>query len=138
MRSLISSLLRFKTAAYEGYELNSAPLTRGKGLAQAIGIAGIFTIDVLSGGDSELTVSVRMTGAANGDLAVRVGVFLADGTTISNIGLTPIRSTGPTFGAGVVEYTATYDVGGIDKARIFISNLNAGAQTIQDWSWRLT
>lgn len=114
-------------------------LTRGKVAAQAIGAGATYTIDLLSGGDSELTVEVDMTGTAAGDLAVTAVPYEADNVTLlSNAPLPVIRSTGPTLGGGAVQFTATYDVAGVDKVRIVIKNNNVAGQTITRASWRLT
>lgn len=140
MHRLCHLLLRFKTAAYEGYELNSAQLTKGKVINAAMASGFSYTVDLLTGGDSELTVTAIMTGAANGDLVPRLGFFEADGVTVSGIGITPIRQTAPTFLAGTsdVQWTGTYDVSGVDKVRIFITNTNVGAQTLRQLQWRLS
>jgi hypothetical protein len=107
-------------------------LTRGNVVGQSIGPAAVNTTDILCQGDSELTVMVDMNGAASGDLAVTVVPFE------TNAPLTPIRSTGPTFGGSTVNFTGTYDVSGIDKARIAVKNNNVGAQTLNRMSWRLS
>jgi hypothetical protein len=114
-------------------------LTRGNVTAVPLAAGASTTLDVLCEGDSELTIMADMTGAANGDLTVGVFPFEADGVTVmANVGLTAIRSGGPTFGTGAVQYNGTYDVSGVDKVRIVVRNNNAGAQTLTRLGWRLS
>jgi hypothetical protein len=114
-------------------------LTKGKVLAAAILTGATNTTDLLCAGDSLLTVEVDMNGAANADLAVTVVPFETDGTTLlANAPLPAIRSSGPTFGGSTVNFTATYDVSGVDKVRIIVKNNNAGTQTLNRMSWRLS
>jgi hypothetical protein len=126
-----------QTAAAEW--VSGSLLTRGSIVAGAIAPGATTNIDVDCAGDSELTVLAEMTGAVNGDLAVTVIPFESDNVTpANNIAMPAIRSNGPTFGGGVVQFDGTFDVSGQSKVRIAIRNNNVGAQTINRASWRLS
>lgn len=143
MNRLLYLLLRFKSAAYEGYPGNL--LTRGKyeGVAILTGATYDFPGDTNNGivhceGDSTLTVQGDMTGAANGDLAVTVTPYEADNVTISGVDLPVVRSQGPTFAGGRVTFIGEYDVTGIESVRIRVKNNNAGTQTLTRGSYHLS
>lgn len=113
-------------------------LTRGalQPDAQAIAAAQTLTTDILCQGDSTLVVQVDMTGAANGDLAVTVTPFERDQAT-PLLAIDPMRTKGPTFAAGRVTYFGEFDVTGIDKVRVSITNNNVGAQVVTRSGFRL-
>jgi hypothetical protein len=115
-------------------------LTRG--VAKNIPIAAGQTLvskDVDTAGENEMAVMYEMTGGASADLTVQVQPFKTDGVTpLANVTLTPISSNGPTFGGGVVQYQAVYDVSAYAKVRITAKNSNAGAQTINEFSYRFS
>lgn len=114
-------------------------LTRGRVPSQAIGATTTLTFDLDAAGENELTLMVEMTGAANGDLTVTVIPFRGDNTTpLNNVALQPIRSNGPLFAGGVVQYTGTYDVSGESKVRVAIRNTTAGALNLNDVTWRMS
>lgn len=114
-------------------------LTRGRVPSQAIGATTTLTFDLDAAGESELTLMVEMTGAANTDLTVTVIPFRGDNTTpLNNIALQPTRSNGPLFAGGVVQYTGTYDVSGESKVRVAIRNTTAGALNLNDVTWRMS
>ena len=113
-------------------------LTRAIETAIAIGAGGIRNTDIYCQGDATLVVQVEMTGAAIGDLTVAVQPFEADNLTVAPISIPPVQFVGPTLNAGKVYYYAQYDIQALEKARIAITNNNAGAQTINRWSWRLS
>jgi hypothetical protein len=112
-------------------------LTRGNVLAAAIAAAGNNDTDILSGGDSTLAVEVEMTGAAVSDLTVSVQPYESDAATVMPVSMPVVQSVGPTVNAGKVYYYAQFDVTGVDKVRLRITNNNAGGQTINRASWRL-
>jgi hypothetical protein len=91
----------------------------------------------ISPGEAELTVSYEMTGGASADLTVYVYPAKSDGTVMVNIPIPAIRSSGPTAGGGVVQYTGTYDVSGQPRVQIAGKNSNAGAQTINEIMYRV-
>jgi hypothetical protein len=116
-----------------------ALLTRGNVTPGAIGATTTINTDVDCAGDSKLTVLAEMTGAANGDLAVTVIPFESDNITPqNNTALAPVRSTGPTFGGGVVQFEGEFDVSGFSRVRIAIRNTTAGALNLNRASWRLS
>jgi hypothetical protein len=87
----------------------------------------------ISPATAELTVTYEMTGGASADLTIYVWPMKSDGVTpMTNIPLAAIRSVGPTFGSGVVQFSATYDVSGYHAVQIAGKNSNAGAQTINE------
>jgi len=103
--------------------------------AQASGVSVLTTGSVvvpveISPSAAELTVNAELTGAANGDLAVTVNPILPSGA-VSGVTLTALRSQGPTFGSGVVDYTGVYDVSGYTRVQVTLKNNNAGTQTLQ-------
>ena len=99
----------------------------------------LTTKDLDVGGNNELSVYYEMTGGASSDLTIQVVPLKSDGVTpMSNITVPPVNSNGPTFGGGVVQYTAMYDVSAYKRVRITAKNSNAGAQTINEFSWRLS
>jgi hypothetical protein len=117
---------------------DAQPLNRGKASAVPIGAGQTLTgADIEVAGMNELSLGYEMTGANNADLVVQLNPFKSDGVTpLSNITVPPVYSNGPTHVAGVVQFTATYDVSGYSKVRISAKNNNAGAQTINDFWWR--
>jgi hypothetical protein len=116
-------------------------LTRGRVAGTPSIASGATTfLDVDCAGDSELTVDAELVGAANGDLAVTVVPYAGvdNALLLSNSPLPVIRSSGPTFAGGVVDFTGTYDVSGVSRCRIVVKNNNAGAQNLNRLSWRLS
>jgi len=117
-----------KTAAYENYPANR--LGGGSKSAQSIATGASNTSPVETGGFDELGVEVRMTGAANGDLAVTV--FPVDSTgAVSGVALAPISSTGPTFASPNVYFFGTYDISTQGRVVVSVKNNNAATQTAQ-------
>jgi len=116
-----------------------APLNKAMSKNVPIGAGATVTSAIVEIGPSnaELTVDYEMTGGASSDLTVSVYPCKSDGTPMG-VSLTPIRSVGPTQAAGVVSYSATYDVSGLYKVQIQGKNSNASAQTINEVSWRVT
>jgi len=110
------------------------PLNKGKQNAIPIGAGATIMgpIIELPGGPAELTVNYEMTGGASADLAVYCYPLKSDGTPMSLISLTPVRTAGPTAGGGVVQESNTFDVSGYTKVQIAAKNSNAGAQTINE------
>jgi|SRR5215471_15891794 len=86
---------------------------------------------------AELTVTYEMTGGASADLTIYVWPVKSDGTIMTSIPLPAIRSIGPTFGSGVVQFSGTYDVSGYKKVQLAAKNSNAGAQTINEVRYRI-
>jgi len=117
-----------------------APFNRAMAKAIPIGAGATVTSAIVEIGppNAELTVDYEMTGGASADLLVSVIPCKSDGTPMTNVSLPPIRSIGPTFGGGVVQYSATFDVSGLYKVQIQGKNSNAGAQTINEVSWRVS
>lgn len=114
-------------------------LTRGAHTAVSLPTTTTDFIDVDCAGDSELTVQADMAGAASGDLTVTVVPYESDNTTLNtNAPLTAIRASGPTFGGSTVGYEGTFDVSGVSKVRVIAKNNNAGTQTLNRLSWRLS
>jgi hypothetical protein len=114
------------------------PLTRNRITNQAIGAGATVTMDVPCGGTDFVTVEADMTGAANGDLAITVVPYEADGNTLMGQTLPPAGGVGyvPTFAGGRVTAVQQYNVQGIDKVQVQFKNNNVGAQTITRASWR--
>ena len=116
-----------------------AALTKGRITAQSLATGASYIADVDTVGDNELSVTAEMTGAANGDLTVSVIPFKGDNVTpMTGVTLTPISSNGPTFASPNVSFNGLYDVSGYPKVRIAIKNNNAGTQTLNELSWRLS
>lgn len=120
--------------------VDATALNRGKVEGQAIsGGGGTFTVDVPAARKATLTVQVDMTGAVAGDLTVAAQPYELDASTLLGLNLPVVGSTGPTaIGGTRVAFYAQYDVSGVDKVRLLITNNNAGAQTITRLSWILT
>jgi hypothetical protein len=126
--------------AYEGMSNYAKLLTRGSQSAVPIASGASSILDIDCAGDSELTLEVDMTGAAVGDLGL--GVFPFEGTDnvtpLPNAAIPAIRSSGVVFSGATVDYTGTYDVSGVAKVRVVVKNNNAGPQTLNRLSWRLS
>lgn len=119
--------------------VTGALLTRGNVTPGAIGAGTTVNTDIDCAGDSKLTVMAEMTGAANGDLAVTVIPFESDNITPQNNTVAQaVRSVGPTFGGGVVQYEGEFDVSGFSKVRLAIRNTTVGALNLNRASWRLS
>lgn len=118
--------------------VDAVALNKGSqaGVAIAGGGANNDT-DILCVDRSTLVVQVDMTGAAVGDLGVQLNPYEADNATIMPVSIPPIRTIGPNLSGGHDYFYAEYDVSGLDKVRLRITNNNAGAQTITRSSWRL-
>lgn len=114
-----------------------ALLTRGKVEGQAIANAGNYDFDVMCGGDSTLVVEVDMTATAAPDVTVAVQPYEADGATVMPVAVPKVQEVGPTLSGGHDYYYGQFDVTGIDRARVRITNNNAVPQTITRASWRL-
>lgn len=118
---------------------SGVPLTKGTATAVGIANATSYDTDLLCGGDSLLTVMVDMTGAATGDLTLQVIPFEGDNSTLlASVPLTADHIDGPIFAGGAVRAHASYNVNGLDKVRIRVTNNNAAPQTLTRTSWRLT
>jgi hypothetical protein len=116
-----------------------ALLTKGRHTAVSLVTTATDVIDVDCEQDNELTVMADMNGAASGDLTVTVVPYEDDNITLLvNSPLPAIRSSGPTFGGSTVTFTGTYDVSGLTKVRLIAKNNNAGTQTLNRFSWKLT
>lgn len=127
--------------AYEGGENYMKLLTRGRVTGTpSIASGATSFLDVDCAGDSELTITADMAGAASGDLAITVVPYEGTDNTIllPNAALPPIRSSGPTFAGASVSFEGNYDVSGVAKVRIIAKNNNAGAQILNRLSWRLS
>lgn len=99
--------------------------------AVSIGGGGAFVdVDLVTAGFNRLKLQMRMTAAAAGDLVPRVIAYEDDGVTANNDGgiWAPFVS-GPALSAGVTYWAAMYELGGVDKVSVRMSNANAGAQT---------
>lgn len=106
--------------------------------AQALASGATYIYDVECTATDWLVVEGELTGAANGDLAITVTPYEADGVTLQANTLIPATtSVGPTFAAGVVQFLGKYDVLGIRRVRIVAKNNNAGPQTLNRLSWRV-
>ena len=106
---------------------------------QGLATGASFNYDLECTATDWLVIEAELTGAANGDLAITVTPYEADGITLqTNTPLPPVAAStvGPTFGGGVVQYIGKYDVLGIRRVRITAKNNNAGAQTLNRLSWR--
>lgn len=112
-------------------------LTRGTALAKSVVTTGTYDTDILCQGASVLVVQVQMTGAAAGDLTTSLFPFESDNATVAPISIPPMNSVGPTLNGGKVYYYAEYDVNALEKARLRVTNNNAGTQTIDRLSWHL-
>jgi hypothetical protein len=95
-----------------------------------------YTQDVDCVGKGELSIAAIMTGAASGDMTLAVFPVYPDGT-VGAVGITPSQINGPTFGTNV-QVAGNYDVSGYDRVRISIKNNNAGSQTLQEFTWKLS
>lgn len=117
-------------------------LTRGAGIApgSAIAAAQTLSFDVDCAGDDQLDVYATMTGGAAGDLTVVVRPYRgANNATIQpGMLLQATRTNGPTLSAGSVSFEGQWDVSGVNKVRVDITNNNAGAQTVNEATWRLS
>jgi hypothetical protein len=110
--------------------VDASLLNRLNDLNQAINAGASLDKDLDVNDNQILSIQVAMTGAIAGDLTVAVFPFMGDGTTVNQAVLPAVRSTGPTFAAGVNWYNAEYDVSGLEKVRVRVTNNNAGAQTL--------
>lgn len=117
---------------------DAALLTRGKKTNVALGAAAFDNTVVQCQGDDILVVEAKLTAGALGDLEVLVQPFEADNATIlTGINIAPTRSSGPILSGGRSRFYAEYDVAGIEQVNISVQNKNAGAQTLETFSWRL-
>lgn len=126
------------TANYNA--LAGSLLTRGKLQPDgtAIGAGATLGTDVACEGDSTLVVEVDMTGGAAGDLTVVVVPYEADNVTLmTGIVLPVVQANGPVLNAGAVRYYAQFDVTGVERARVNLTNNNVAGQTLTRSSWRL-
>jgi len=123
------------TANYEA--LAGVPLTKGITTGQAINPASNYDQDIITQNWNTLVVEVDMTAGAAGDLVVSLFPFEGDNFTVMPIAIPPANSVGPSLSGGHDYYYGEFDVSSLDKARIRITNNNAGTQTINRWSWRL-
>lgn len=126
------------TANYNA--LVGAPLTRGRLQPDgaAIGNGVTLTTDIICQGDSTLAIIVDMTAGASGDLAVEVNPYEADGVTRQINQLPPVQTDGPDLAGGHDYYFGKFDVDGIDKVQVRITNNNAAPQVITRAGWRLS
>src|SRR5215831_14794525 len=108
------------TAASEWQFDTGASLDKGVVKNVPIGAGQTLTTkDLDVGGNNELSLYYEMTGGASADLTIQVVPLKSDGVTpLSNITIPPVNSNGPTFGGGVVQYTALYDVSAYKRVRI--------------------
>jgi hypothetical protein len=114
--------------------LNRANITSGGSLG---GGGGVYTTDVPAARKATLTLFVDMAGAADADLAVVATPYDLGGNLI-NSPLPAVLSAGPKFAGGKVTYYAQFDVSGVDRVQIKVTNNNAGAQVLNRVSWVLT
>lgn len=119
---------------------NGSRLFSDRVVAQAVAASGNITYDVETAGSDFLTVQGDMTGAAITDLTIAVQPYEEDGRTLSAVALTPLVASSPAnvVGGGNVYALAKYDVYGLGRVRITWRNANAGGQTINRASWRLS
>jgi len=94
------------------------------------------SFDVVTAGESEFSLNVSMTGAADADLTVTVVTLQPDGVTAGPV-VPPLQSTASKFAGSTVTFYGNYDVSGVDRIRVTIKNNNAGTQTA-NYSWKLT
>ena len=106
-------------------------------LATAMGTGTSQTQDVLVDGRETITVQADINGAANGDLTVVVTPYEEDGVTLATTVLTAIRSAGPTFVTSRVTFWGQYNVEGLSKVQVKVTNNNAGTQTLNRLSTKL-
>ena len=113
-------------------------LNRSKIEGQALGGAGgTYVADVPAARKATLTVFAIITGAADADLAVLATPYDLGGT-LMNSGLPVVTSAGPKFAGGAVTFYAQYDVSGVDRVQLKVTNNHAGAQTLTRLSFVLT
>jgi hypothetical protein len=122
-KSLMATNDATKTAAYENYP-NNALGRRSAPLAIASGVT--LPMPVETGGFNEMGLEVRMSGAADADMAVNVYPVASDGQT-GGVPLTPVSSTGPKFSTPNVFYFGTYDVSTQTRVVVSVKNNGAGA-----------
>lgn len=122
----------------QNYNQATTLLTRGKQEAVAIGAGANNDTDIYCGGDSKLNVMVQMTGGAIGDITIAVRPYEADNLTVQPQPLAAIRNPANVATGGKVYAEAEFDVQGFEKVQLRITNNNAGAQTLDRASWRLS
>lgn len=115
---------------------DATPLNKQQLLATAMGTGTSQTQDVLVDGRDTMTVQASLNGAANGDLTVVVTAYEEDGATLGLV-VPVLRSAGPTFAAGKVQFWGTYDVQGFSKVQVKATNNNGGTQTLNRLSTKL-
>lgn len=103
------------------------------GLPATPAAGGTVTYDLDTEGFDKLLLAVQMNGAADADLTVAIKIFLQDGSGARHGRSLPlVRSSGPTHVGGVVSFIGQYDLCGVDRVRIDITNNNAGVQNLTD------
>src|SRR5690349_9883478 len=85
------------------------------------------TFDVEVAGTDWIVVQAKLAGgSADGDLGVTVAPYEDDNTTLTGFTIAPGPTAGPTNQSGTVRYYGQYDVIGIGRVRITVTNNNAG------------
>lgn len=115
------------------------PLTRGVITDVAIASGATEIMEVADcAPDDFVRVQVDMTAGAVGDLTVDVYPYEEDGVTVSPVALPAVAGVGytSTLNGGHDYFDQKYDIQGIDKVRVIITNNNAAGQTITRASWR--
>lgn len=122
----------------QNYDQATQLLDRGSQANLAIAAAQTIGEDVITQDRSTLVVEVDMTGGAVGDLTIAVQPYEADNATLMPIGVPQVQGVGPTLSGGHVYQYAQFDVTGVDRVRILVTNNNVAGQTITRKSWRLS
>jgi hypothetical protein len=95
-------------------------------------------MDAPVGSWDTVTVIARMTAAVASDASLTVYPYDSDGVTLMGTGLPPVPNVG--FGetpkSGEDQAVAKYDVMGIDKVQIVVTN-NSGNPQTASVSWRV-
>lgn len=85
--------------------------------------------DVEVAGASTLTVLASVTGGASGDITLTVRAY-DDLGALFDLALTPQAVTAPALAGGLARTIQQFDVRGLEKVQVRVTNNNAGTQTL--------